>query len=91
MDNRKLKLLVMPNCQELGEKIAKELKRLNTQEEKIILDYTPDRFSNGEGKVRIHDNINNADLYILSDIGNYGITYKYHGKDHETGHERCNG
>ena len=29
MDNRKLKLLVMPNCQELGEKIAKELKRLN--------------------------------------------------------------
>ena len=83
MDNRKLKLLVMPNCQELGEKIAKELKRLNAQEEKIILDYTPDRFSNGEGKVRIHDNINNADLYILSDIGNYGITYKYHGKDHE--------
>ena len=29
MDNRKLKLLVMPNCQELGEKIAKELQKLN--------------------------------------------------------------
>ncbi len=83
MDNRNLKLLVMPNCQELGEKVAKELQKLNKSEDGILLDYTPDRFSNGEGKVRIHENINNVDLYILSDVGNYEITYKYHGKDHE--------
>jgi len=82
MDNQKLKLLVMPNCRELGEKVDKELQKLNKTEESYLLDYTPDRFSNGEGKVRIHDNINNADLYILSDIGNYGISYKYHGIDH---------
>ena len=82
MDNRKLKLLVMNNCQELGEKVAAELQKLNKQEENILLNYIPDRFSNGEGKVRILDKINNVDLYILSDIGNYEITYKYHGKDH---------
>ena len=52
MNNRKLKLLVMPNCKELGDKIDKELQRLNKQEESYLLDYTPDRFSNGEGKVR---------------------------------------
>ncbi len=82
MNNRKLKLLVMPNCKELGEKVDKELKRLNKQEESFQLDYTPERFSNGEGKVRINENINNIDLYILSDVGNYDITYSYHGRIH---------
>ncbi len=82
MNHKKLKLLVMPNCQELGEKVNKELKKLNKEEENYLLDFTPDRFSNGEGKVRIHENINNVDLYILSDIGNYGITYSYHGMNH---------
>ena len=82
MDNCKLKLLVMPNCMELGQKIDKELKRLNKSEESFLLDYKPDRFNNGEGKVRIMENINNTDLFILSDIGNYDITYKYHGRDH---------
>jgi len=72
----------MPNCQELGEKIEKELQKLKKEEESYLLDFTPDRFNNGEGKVRINENINNVDLYILSDVGNYDITYKYHGRDH---------
>ena len=33
---------------------------LNKTEESFLLDYTPDRFSNGEGKVKIHENINNV-------------------------------
>ncbi len=82
MNNQKLKLLVMPNCIELGEKVDKELQRLNKTEESYLLDFTPDRFSNGEGKIKINENINNVDLYILSDIGNYGITYPYHGMEH---------
>ena len=82
MNNRKLKLLVMPNIIELGQKVDKELQRMNKEEESYLLDFTPDRFNNGEGKVRINENINNVDLYILSDIGNYNITYKYHGTDH---------
>ena len=82
MDNQKLKLLVMPNCKELGEKVDEELKKLNHTEESFLLNYTPDRFNNGEGKVTLHENMNNVDLYILSDVGNYGITYKYHGNDH---------
>ena len=72
----------MPNCQELGEKIEKELQKLKKEEESYLLDFIPDRFNNGEGKVRINENINNVDLYILSDVGNYDITYKYHGRDH---------
>ncbi|MBQ6323665.1 MAG: ribose-phosphate diphosphokinase [Bacilli bacterium] len=82
MNGRKLKLLVMPNCYELGEKVDKELKKLNKTEENFLIDFKPDRFSNGEGKVRINENVNNTDLYILSDVGNYDITYNYHGRDH---------
>lgn len=82
MNNQNLKLLVMPNCQELGEKVDKELQRLNKSEESYLLNFKPDRFNNGEGKITINDNIYNTDLFIISDVGNYGITYKYHGNDH---------
>ena len=82
MNSQRLKILVMPNCQELGDKIDKALKKMNKTEESYLLNFQPDRFSNGEGKVVIHENINNVDLYILSDVGNYNITYQYHGKEH---------
>lgn len=72
-----LKLIVLDNCKELGEKVAKYLK------EDVIVPITNDRFSNGEGKIKIEDSINGSDLYILSDVGNYGLTYKLHGKEHE--------
>ena len=82
MNNRKLKLLVMPNCHTLGESVAKELQRLNKTEESYLIDFVPNRFSNGEGKVKINESVNNTDLYILSDVGNYGISYNYHGNPH---------
>lgn len=82
MNNRKLKLLVMPNCSELGKKVDKELRKLNKTEKSFLIDFKPDRFSNGEGKVKINESVNNTDLYILSDVGNYNISYNYHGKNH---------
>lgn len=72
-----LKLIVLKNCEELGNKVAKYFK------ENIIVTITNDRFSNGEGKIKIEDSVNGSDLYILSDVGNYGLTYKLHGKEHE--------
>ncbi len=82
MKNKTLKILVMPNCIELGKKVDKELQRLNKEDKSYLLDFTPTRFNNGEGKVRINENLNNVDVYILSDVGNYNITYSYHGSDH---------
>ena len=82
MFNKKLKILVMPNCIELGEKIDEELKRINKTKNSYKLDFIPDRFSNGEGKIRITDSLSNTDLYIISDVGNYDITYNYHGRSH---------
>lgn len=82
MNNLKLKLLVLPNCKSLGEKVNKELNRLNKTEGSYLVDFKPDRFSNGEGKVKINESVNNTDLYILSDVGNYDISYNYHGRVH---------
>lgn len=78
----KLKLVVLGSAKELGEKINKELKRLNKTENDYLVSITEDRFSNGEGKVKINESVNNSDLYILSDVGNYGVSYKMHGNVH---------
>ena len=82
MNNKKLKILVMPNCEELGEKIDKELQKINKTKTSYKISFIPDRFSNGEGKMRITEGLNNTDLFIISDVGNYDITYPYHGRDH---------
>lgn len=78
----KLKLVVLNNINDLGTKVNKELKRLNDAKRDYMIDVTSDRFSNGEGKVAIKDSINDSDLYVLSDVGNYGISYTMHGKEH---------
>lgn len=75
-----LKVIVLDNFKEVGEKIVDHLK-----EKDCMVNYRRDRFANGEGKVVIDGTVRGRDLYILSDVGNYGITYKMHGKDHEMG------
>ena len=37
--------------------------------------------NNGEAKITIDETIRDKDVFILSDVGNYSITYKMHGMD----------
>lgn len=37
------------------------------------------KFSNGEGKVKLEDSVRGKDVYIISDVSNYSITYKMYG------------
>lgn len=39
------------------------------------------RFSSGEGKARVIDTVRGHDLFILTDVLNYGKTYKRYGED----------
>lgn len=78
----KLKLVVMNNIKELGNEVNVGLKKLNKTDKDYIVKMKSDRFSNGEGKVKIDESVNGDDLYIISDVGNYGISYKMHGRDH---------
>ena len=84
MSKNDLALLVLDNCKEFGEKVEQNLLKIRNEDgKKYIAKLTASRFSNGEGKVVIDDSIRNKEIYILCDVGNYSITYKCRGKDHE--------
>lgn len=78
----KLKLVVMDNVKELGYKVNKHLNEINKNNIDYKVKMVSDRFSNGEGKVSIKESVNGTDLYIISDVGNYGISYMMHGREH---------
>ena len=80
--NNNLKLVVLPNAKLLGKKVDENLKEINNSDSTYIVPITSDRFSNGEGKVKIEETVRDKDLYILSDIGNYSINYDFHGMKH---------
>ena len=78
----KLKLVVLNNISEFGQKVNEHLKGMNKTNKDYIIKIKEDRFSNGEGKVSIGESVNGDDLYIISDVGNYGISYMMHGREH---------
>lgn len=75
-----LKIIILDNISEFGGKV------INHLEEKKMGDYrvpiSRDRFSNGEGKIKIKGTVRDKDIYIISDVGNYNITYDMHGFTH---------
>ncbi len=82
MSKNNLGILVMDNFQEFGNKIQKHLSELRNTSENYLISSTSSRFSNGEGKFVIEDSVREKNLFIISDIGNYGITYDFHGIKH---------
>ncbi len=82
-----LGLIVMDNCELLGQKIDDFLVNFRNESnhsegvvpETFIIKKDEIRFSNGEGKVFIQESVRGKDIYILTDIGNYNMTYQMHG------------
>lgn len=74
-----LKLIVLDNIKEVGLEVDDYLKKMNKVDSSYIMKLTKDRFSNGEGKIRIDETIRDKDVFILADVGNYGETYQMHG------------
>lgn len=77
-----LKLIVLDNIEEFGKKTDEMLSKLNNSKDSYIIPIKRDRFSNGEGKIKINGTVRDKEIYILSDIGNYNITYDMHGFTH---------
>ena len=74
MDN--LKLIVMENCRDLGEKVNFHLKKIMNIDEDLIVPIEEIKFNNGEGKVVIGESVRKKDIFILTDPMNHSITYK---------------
>ena len=74
-----LKLVVLDSMKKIGEDVDKHLRRMNGVSKSYLVRADVSRFSNGEGKVTFAENGRDKDVFILSDVGNYGMTYDMHG------------
>ena len=78
-----LSVIGMRGCDNFASRVDYYLKdwRGRTQDESFILKAECPRFGTGEGKGLLHESIRGHDLYIISDVFNYGVTYKMYGKE----------
>ena len=91
-----LGLIAMPGCEELGAKINSWLMKWREQQEptedmplfgvlganreNFLIEVQCPRFGSGEGKGMIRSSVRGYDLYILTDIGAYNVTYSMYGQ-----------
>ena len=71
-----LRLVVMENCKELGEKVNFHLQKMMKESSNLIIPIEEVKFNNGEGKVVIKETVRKKDIFILTDPMNHSITYK---------------
>ena len=92
-----LKIAALRGCEELAEKINRQLISFRQAllsenpddvlhqsgylEETYLVNCDCPRFGTGEGKGLIHDSIRGTDLYIMCDPTNYSITYSVCGNE----------
>ena len=75
-----LKLIVLDNAKELGDKVISYLKVKYPECDTKKMLY---RFSNGEGKAKICESVREKNVFILADVGNYNEEYLLHGVSHK--------
>ncbi len=80
--NQNIRLVILKNFEKRGEEIALRLQDRYENISELVVPLKQPRFSNGEGKVELESTVRHKDVFILSDVGNYGCTYKLYGNDH---------
>lgn len=74
---KKLKLIVPDNFKEFGKKVNNHINIIRDTNENYIADMKLVRFGDGEGKCVLGESVREQDVYILTDVKNYGVTYKF--------------
>ena len=79
----KLSVVGMRGCENFASQVDYYLKdwRGKDQAETFLVDAECPRFGTGEGKGLLHESLRGHDLYIISDVFNYGVTYKMYGRE----------
>jgi ribose-phosphate pyrophosphokinase len=70
-----LKLIVPDNFRDFGIRVNNQINLIRETKENYIVNLDLVRFNNGEGKCVLEESVRNQDVYIMTDIGNYDITY----------------
>lgn len=88
-----LTIVAMKGCEEIASKIDYYLKEWRRDDNGVIysdgsgpiktfiLDAVCPRFGSGEAKGVINESVRGHDIYIISDVFNYGVTFKMYGMD----------
>ena len=78
-----LSVVGMRGCEKFASQVDYYLKdwRGKDQSETFLVDAECPRFGTGEGKGLLHESLRGHDLYIISDVFNYGVTYKMYGRE----------
>ena len=71
-----LRIVVPDNILEVGSKTNKNIQKIKGSKEDFMVRPNLIRFNNGEGKCLYEESIRGKDVFILSDVSNYSITYK---------------
>ena len=77
-----LGFIPVDGCQELGKKVDEHLLRmyeLDKDKYTFIVPIKENFFEDGHVKVEIEETVRGMDMFLLTDIGNYSITYNMHG------------
>jgi len=78
-----LAIIAMKGCEEIADKIDYYLKdwrkSQNVSGETYLLKAACPRFGSGEGKGVIYETVRGKDVFIISDVFNYGVTFKMYG------------
>ena len=72
---KKLKLVVPDNFKEFGQSVNEHINLIRNTKNNYMTDMDLVRFNNGEGKCVLKESVREQDVYIMTDIGNYDITY----------------
>lgn len=91
-----LGIVALPGCEELAEKIDRYIVRWRAQKQSehknsiafagyerdtYIINAGFPRFGTGEGKGTLSESVRGYDIFIVTDMFNYGLTYSMYGRD----------
>ena len=78
----KLSVIGMRGCEDFASQVDYYLKDWrNEDNDTYLVNAECPRFGSGEGKGLLHESLRGHDLYIISDVFNYSVTYKMYGKE----------
>ena len=78
-----LSVIGMRGCENFASQVDYYLKewRRHGDDQTFLVKAECPRFSSGEAKGLLHESLRGHDLYIISDVFNYGVTYKMYGRE----------
>ncbi len=82
VNNEKLRLMVFESAKSLGQRVDEnllEMYNLDKNKNTFILPIKESFFEDGHLKVEISETVRGKDVFFITDIGNYSVTYNIHG------------